>query len=385
MFITVSEAMSLNQFQHIQLIAGQKGLKNTIKRIGILDFEIVEGIIGDFFEGDFVLTSFTAARDNLDLVKQCIKDLISCKVAALAIKSVYYKTLPLDILEEANKKGLPIFMFDHHVYFEYIIEDIMDGIHERSRMNLLSTKIDVLYKGDLKGQVVRTIGHEINRHFLDNHCVVYLKETAYLSDQVTLKLSERFNNSRLKSVHHSMVKYEEGIILILTYKDISPKQVTLDLDHIFRQMGIIPGQFLVGLSNITTSLGHLNQSIKEAIYAAQVADLNQSPKVYYENIGLYQLLLPIQETDFTNKYIHSVVTPLEAYDEGKLIETLQVYLSHMGNVKETAQALYQHTNTIRYRLKKAKEILNIDSDFEFYEKISLAFKLKNLKSHETKH
>ena len=39
---------------------------------------------------------------------------------------------------------------------------------------------------------------------------------------------------------------------------------------------------------------------------------------------------------------------------------LRSYLKHDGSVKETADELFVHRNTINYKLKKAEELLNVE-------------------------
>lgn len=52
----------------------------------------------------------------------------------------------------------------------------------------------------------------------------------------------------------------------------------------------------------------------------------------------------------------------DALNKGNLCETLESSLNHNCNLKETAQALYIHRNTMNYRMNKIKEILG--EDFE---------------------
>ena len=81
MSISIYDAMQLHQLKPLKLLTGFKGLDKKIEKIGILDHEIIEGIIDNFAKGDFVLTTFTPIRDDIKKIEQCIKDLILCEIS----------------------------------------------------------------------------------------------------------------------------------------------------------------------------------------------------------------------------------------------------------------------------------------------------------------
>lgn len=378
MSISVSEAMALEQFHHLTLVAGQKGLERPIERIGVLDYEIVEGIRGDFFPGDFVLTSFTAARGDIQLVKSCIEDLISCKVSALAIKTIYYQTLPEEILALADYHGLPIFLFDRSVCFEYIIEDLMDALHARSRMGLLASKVDILFQNRLKSSDIRQLALEINRHFKESHVCVYFKEKGYTHERNTLKLAERYQRSTLRPVHHTMIKYQEGLLFVLTSTQISDKAVNMDIFHVMKQLGMKNTSYAIGISESKSSLDLLDRSVKEAIYAAESGILEENERQHYREMGIYKLLLPYKDDPWLKDFSTDILTPIKDYDQGKLMETAEMYILQSGDIKKTSEALFQHINTIRYRLNKMQSLIGVTSHGDFYEQLSVAIKINKI-------
>ena len=62
MALTVRDLMKLQCFNHMELIAGEKGLSNKVCGMGILDYELMPEYIDEFLPtftpGDFVLCSF---------------------------------------------------------------------------------------------------------------------------------------------------------------------------------------------------------------------------------------------------------------------------------------------------------------------------------------
>lgn len=68
-----------------------------------------------------------------------------------------------------------------------------------------------------------------------------------------------------------------------------------------------------------------------------------------------------------------------------LLKTLQVYLSHNGNMTETAKELYIHRSTLQYRLEKIEDLLQVDLDnAEHRFNLNMAIKLYDLFGNELK-
>ena len=72
----------------------------------------------------------------------------------------------------------------------------------------------------------------------------------------------------------------------------------------------------------------------------------------------------------------TAVLPLgdEQYETG-LVQTVEAFLEADGNVAGTAQRLYTHRHTIRYRLERVKELSGLDvGSTDGREKLSLGLK-----------
>ena len=81
----------------------------------------------------------------------------------------------------------------------------------------------------------------------------------------------------------------------------------------------------------------------------------------FEETGAYRLLLPAMSEDPTElqRFHEETVAPLVAYDEQyetELVRTLESFLDADGNVAKTAERLFTHRHTIRYRLDRVREL-----------------------------
>jgi len=64
-------------------------------------------------------------------------------------------------------------------------------------------------------------------------------------------------------------------------------------------------------------------------------------------------------------YYRNLLKPLQQYDQdqrGDLLKTLTAYLQHGGNATRTADALYLHRNSMRYRLARIHALAGLDPD-----------------------
>jgi hypothetical protein len=64
--------------------------------------------------------------------------------------------------------------------------------------------------------------------------------------------------------------------------------------------------------------------------------------------------------EFVDDTVGTIIS-YDAHNDTDLLQTLKVYLETNQNMARSAKKLYVHTNTIKYRLKIIKEILNIDT------------------------
>ncbi len=111
----------------------------------------------------------------------------------------------------------------------------------------------------------------------------------------------------------------------------------------------------------------------------RVSSIEEVNKKYYYEIGVYKLLMPSYEQGYMANFNSDIVGKINQYDKKYNTELLQTsikYIQSGGNIKQTSKIMNLHSNTVRYRINKVKEILNIDkSEFEFYEELSIGIKL----------
>lgn len=124
----------------------------------------------------------------------------------------------------------------------------------------------------------------------------------------------------------------------------------------------------------------LARAAGEALLAVNVAEPGAEGPVAFEETGAYRLLLPAMTDDpeELRRFYAETVEPLVVYDEQyetDLVATLEAYLERDGNVAATAERLFTHRHTVRYRLERARDLSGLDvTSTDGREKLGLGLK-----------
>ena len=154
-------------------------------------------------------------------------------------------------------------------------------------------------------------------------------------------------------------------------------------DAVLRELAAaLPGHtFAVGRSRAALDPLELPRAGNEALLAANVAGGEpEVPVLAFEETGAYRLLLSAMSEDPAElqRFYAETVEPLVAYDEQyetDLVQTVEAFLDNDGNVAGTAQKLFTHRHTIRYRLERVRELSGLDvGSTDGREKLSLGLK-----------
>jgi sugar diacid utilization regulator len=139
--------------------------------------------------------------------------------------------------------------------------------------------------------------------------------------------------------------------------------------------------FALGRSRHAVTAPELSRARNEALLAANVAKGHpEEEALAFEETGAYRLLLSAMSEDPAElqRFYAETVEPLVAYDEQyetDLVKTLETFLEADGNVAGTAQRLFTHRHTIRYRLERVRDLSGLDvNSSDGREKLSLGLK-----------
>ncbi|WMM24513.1 PucR family transcriptional regulator ligand-binding domain-containing protein [Tissierella sp. MB52-C2] len=125
----------------------------------------------------------------------------------------------------------------------------------------------------------------------------------------------------------------------------------------------------IGISNIAKDISSFSLAYKEAQSSIIIsAILNKSSFVsHYSDYEMFKIIKEVKDIDILNTYVDSKLGKLIEYDKVnnmKLMETLKVLIEQNFNAKKSAEILFIHYNTLRYRVDRIKELgIKIDDGF----------------------
>lgn len=137
----------------------------------------------------------------------------------------------------------------------------------------------------------------------------------------------------------------------------------------------------VGYSRLAADPVDFHRAANEALLAANVAEGDEErPVLSFGETGAYRILLSAMSEDPAElqRFYAETLRDIVDYDERygtELVQTLETYLESDGNVAGTAQKLFTHRHTVRYRLERVRERSGLDvGSSDGREKLSLGLK-----------
>jgi sugar diacid utilization regulator len=121
----------------------------------------------------------------------------------------------------------------------------------------------------------------------------------------------------------------------------------------------------VGLGGNATIPAEFPRSYAEALRALRVREQSSTPDggTNFADLGLYQILEQREPGGSVDTYVRRWLGALIDYDTNRhaeMVNTLAHFLDCGGNYDHTAQSLLIHRSTLRYRLRRIRELGGLD-------------------------
>lgn len=118
-------------------------------------------------------------------------------------------------------------------------------------------------------------------------------------------------------------------------------------------------RFAIGASAGSTDIARLPLAREQAHRALSLVNASSGGDIAsYDELGIHRLLLAVS-ADELQRFADDVLGALTAYDAehgSSLVDTLDTYLQAGENLRQTARALFVHTNTAGYRIRRIEDI-----------------------------
>jgi len=179
---------------------------------------------------------------------------------------------------------------------------------------------------------------------------------------------------------HAGAEDERELVVIVPASDTGLPRRAAEAIHRELEHGLPGFEVTVAVSRPAADPVDIPRAGVEAILAANVAGAERRGFLAFEETGSYRLLLPVLTDDPAElqRFHDETIAPLVAYDEQydtELVRTLETFLDEDGSVARTAEKLFTHRHTIRYRLERVRELTGLDvGSTDGRERLSLGLK-----------
>jgi purine catabolism regulator len=333
----------------------------------------------------------TAVQGALDVTERLPKPLRNRKTAAAATQSQWQQLVPIGE-EQMARLISPIISGDRARGYVSVIGppdelDMLDGLtaeHGAAACALEMAKVKAIseVKKELRGNFLEGLlagtlpAREIDRlagrldHDTDcRHAIMALTWDG--DDSPSMRRLESPLNWLLSNHNRSALVHifsdDHVCVFQALAKDDKDLSTARELARRLREhlRAEFPNhRLLCGLSGPAAELTEWPDVYRQATQAMRLAGrLHADSTVTFDSMGIYQLLIQLDDEPAAERFSTQIVGPLVAYDKrhrSSLVETIIAYFSHHGNVSQTAEALYIHRNTLSYRLDRIQELTDQD-------------------------
>lgn len=378
--IHIKELFRLQNIHRLRLIAGQDGLERTVTEAVLFEYDRSRVQLPDFYRGDLVVTTLAYARGDAKLVAHSLQALMNQGIAGLMVKTAYFSELPQAVITLANRLGTPVFLFDD-TYIEEVILQVTDLIRGKRHFAGFEQDVDALMRGDLTEEQTRERARRIDPLGQSSYRIyaVSPKERMITLDDKLYALMETDADAAHRC---TFIEWRRMMLALCREEDgLSAQEALTRFGDLLTRAGVDRQSVVIGQSDLREARAQMGASLCEAVYAARAAKLCGKAELAAHELGLYAYLFPMSENPFVCDRCRRVLSAIREYDaqnHTNLEQTALVYVKENMEIAAAAKVLFQHPNTVRYRLSKIQRIIGMEDDPLFAPMLSLTVSLSRI-------
>ncbi len=365
----------------MKLLAGAAGLNNFVRWVHII--ENIEAPL--FLHGNELVFTTGIAQTGTRRLGEFVAGLRESNAAGLVVNlGPYMDSVPEKVTDYCEKHGFPLFTVPRRASLMDITYDFCHQIFasEEIEVGLAMAFINLIFEPHDEKAYRYTLE---KRDFLetDYYCVaaLHIQPDPQAEDELgSLKyLAQRILNK--PGNEFSLFVHDKRLIVI--FKDYQPKQADKFFSELQANFAASNhgGRLHAGVSPAGEGYSFVTEGYHKAISALKVAEVRDESCVYYQNLDLYKLLISVGSNQVLKEMYQESLGPLEKFDQENgtdYMNSLRCYLEHNSSVQEVAQLTFVHRNTINYKIRRIREILDCELTQENRLRFMLAFYIRDL-------
>ena len=369
--VTLSMLLSKKEFSTFRILSGEGGLDNIVSATAFFEWEDEYHIVKDLIPEALVLTTLSMYRDNIKEGERCLKIMINNNVAGIAIKDVFFSDISDDLKAYSEQHNVPIFVFSE-TYINDIMRLIQNEVDDDKNYSVNGSLMEVMIKNKtMPGEQKQELLHNINPYFKFDavRAMFFSDESADVPEAEDLadRYQELICNLRIlienagqkEKPKYAIALYKRGAFLLLSSEKSKVEAMEAYTDRLKQLISKSKEMknYYIGESNCEPAkeIGNL---LKSAIIANTSAILTDEQMKNISEIGADSVIFSNIKTPASEDFFNQTLDTLEKAERTgtPFRETLLAYVECAGNIEQTAEALHQHKNTVRYRIDRINKM-----------------------------
>lgn len=371
----------------ITLVAGKNGIHNPVTWVHMV--ETMEA--SDFLEGgEIAFTTGLGLGSHVSLL-ELISFMKSKNVSGVIVNTgPFIESISEETIDFCNRNDFPLYVVPWKIHLAEIMRIFCFAI-TKDEESILKTasgfKNAIFFPKQEELYVISLASQGFAAD--SNYSVCVISINSPVSD-LEARLENLAANLNIYSGHnyddYAIFVNNKSEILIVT-RDYNKARLHKYIQDIRTRIihYLLPGESItIGCGKITKSIRCLYKSYAQA---KAIAKLHYKKKIsesliFYSDMGIYKLLMSIDDYDILTEYYTNILGPLEEHDKkynSDYITVLKTYLYNNGSVQETAEILFLHRNTVNYKLSKIAELIKMDlSRLDTRMQLMVGFMIKDM-------
>ena len=386
MAVTLNTLIQKVKHMDITLLAGKDGLQKNVRWVHMIETKDTT----TFLDGEEIaITTGIGLTDKFTLF-ELVKLVYDNNGTGIIINTgAYIKEIPKKVISFCNENNFPLFKVPWKNHIGEIMRIFCYSItlSDRTEMEIATAFKNAIFLPSQRELYTISLTQKgIKPEFSFYCCTVFLpKAREDFSSLEDLSFRIRVRMEQSSYTNYSIFPYDDVVIIVLwNYEKDKIRSFMTELNSYLKTHLPKNSDFLLGVGKHAHDIYSLSQSFNQATEIQNLQYRHIIPKDHYffEDLGIYNLLMSITDKEVFNDYYNDTLGELIEYDknnDSNILEVLKYYLENNGSVQKTAEHFYVHRNSINYRLNKVQDILDMDiSDLDNRIQLRLAFMVRDI-------
>lgn len=380
MSITVSKLCANAQANYVmKLIAGKAGLNNYVRWVHLIE----NADVSPFLHGNEMVFITGVGINSENHLMSFVEELTAKRCSALVINTgKYIKSIPESVKDFCDINSLPLFTVPWEVRLIDITYDFCHRIvtGEEIETALATALRNLIFSPENETGYKPTLERRGYYQAMD-YCIgiCSIKSTFSEEDMKKAALADMQKVLNTCGKQFSFFFQDKNLVLVCPdCNEQDVRQLLSSFDSIITSRNN-DVSITCGISPSKQGYKAISDGYRKAVMALRVASLHGSKCTGYSDMGIYKLLVHIKDISVLHEIYDETLGVLEEFDNTNgtdYMDTLRCYLENDSSVQEVARIMFVHRNTVNYKLRRIKEILGCELNYEDKLRLMLSFFIK---------